>query len=35
MRGYVCASPLGRGATLAEWAPVRLAASIRGHVESW
>jgi hypothetical protein len=35
MRGFVCASLLGLAATLAEGAPVRLAASLPGHVESW
>jgi hypothetical protein len=35
MRGFVCASLLGLAATLAEGAPVMLAASLPGHVESW
>jgi hypothetical protein len=35
MRGYVRASLLGRAATLGEGAPVILAASDPGHVESW
>jgi ABC-type phosphate transport system permease subunit len=35
MRGVVCASLLGLAATLAEGAPVMLAASLSGRVESW
>jgi hypothetical protein len=35
MRGFVCASFLGLAATLAEGAPVMLAASLPGQVESW
>jgi hypothetical protein len=34
MRGFVCASLLGLVATLAEGAPVMLAGSLPGHVES-
>jgi hypothetical protein len=35
MRGFVCASLLGLARTLAEGAPVMLAVSAPGHVESW
>ena len=35
MRGFVCASLLGLAATLAEGAPVMLAASLPWYVESW
>jgi hypothetical protein len=35
MRGFVYASLLSLAATLTEGAPVMLAVSLPGHVESW
>jgi hypothetical protein len=35
MGGFVCALLLGLAATRAKGAPIMLAASLPGHVESW